>query len=101
MQTNGSLSNGLLGKHLSELRARSQRRKLLRQTVAFAFGLTLALLVLLTSGCATPLPLPSEPPIATSKPVPDKSPPSRSYSQQVQTFLEESQQKLTNGLTKP
>lgn len=78
-----------------------QQRRLLRRWLQIAFVLTLIALSVLLSGCATRLPVPCAPLPPISKPVPDRSLPSVSYSLQVQTFLEASQQKLTNGLSKP
>lgn len=80
------------------LKRRSQRRKMLRRWLLIAFVLMLLGLTLVLSGCATRSPGPSLPPTVISMPVPPKSPPSQSYSQQVQTFLDESAKRLTNGL---
>jgi hypothetical protein len=93
--------NGAVGKHLQMLKQRSAQRRLLRKWLLIAFVLMLLGSTVLLSGCATRLPVPCDPPIQTSKPVPDMSPPSVSYSQQVQNFLEESQKKLMSGQPKP
>ena len=81
------------------LQQRSHRRKRLRKLLLPVFVVMLLWLTLVLSGCATRSPAQSLPPTPTSKPVPDKSPPSVSYSQQVQNFLDESAKRLTSGLS--
>ena len=93
-------SNNPAVKHLLTLKQRSRQRKMLRRWLLIAFVLTLLGLTGLLSACATRSPAQSLPPTVISMPVPPKSPPSVSYSQQVQNFLEESQRKLESGLTK-
>ena len=80
------------------LKRRSQRRKMLRRWLLIAFVLMLLGLTLVLSACATRSVAQSLPPTVISMPVPPKSPPSQSFSQQVQTFLDESAKRLTNGL---
>jgi hypothetical protein len=86
---------------LLTLKQRTQLRSLLFRLLQTGLALTLIVLLALLSGCATRLPTPCEPLPSTSPPVPPKSPPSVSYSQQVQSFLDESAKRLTDGLTKP
>lgn len=93
--------NGAVGKHLLMLKQRSQRRKMLRKWLLIASGAMLLTLVVLMSGCATHSPTPCDPPTATSKPVPDKSIPSQSYSLNVQEWLEQWRLKLIAGQSKP
>ncbi len=94
------LNNPTVAK-LSMLRQRSHRRKMLRMWLLIAFVLMLLGLTGLLSACATRYPAQSLPHTVISMPVPPKSPPSVSFSQQVQNFLEESQRKLESGLPKP
>ena len=93
--------NGAVGKHLLMLRQRSRRRRMLRKLLLPVFVVMLMALVLLMSGCAAHSPKPCEPLPPILKPVPDKSAPSVSFLQQVQTFLEESRKKLIAGQSKP
>ena len=76
-------------KQLLMLKQRSHRRKMLRRWLLIAFVLMLLGLTGLLSGCATRSVAQSLPPTVISMPVPPKSPPLQSYSQQVQTFLAE------------
>ena len=95
---NWQLNNPTVAK-LSMLKQRSRQRKMLRRLLLIAFVLMLLGLTGLLSGCATRSVAQSLPPTAISMPVPPKSPPLQSFSQQVQTFLDESAKKLTSGLS--
>lgn len=89
--------NGQLGKHLSELRARSQRRKLLRESVMFVCGLILIVLVMLATGCASLPPPPCEPAKTLPMPAVQSSPPTIPWSQQAQDYFEKSRELLTSA----
>jgi hypothetical protein len=76
-------------------------RRLLRKwlwivTVVMLLGLTLQLVA-----CGTPLIGPCAPLPSISKPVPDRSPPSETYSAQWSKLVDESQKKVMSGLPKP
>lgn len=94
---NASPSNGQLGKHLSELRARSQRRKLLRESVMFVCGLILIVLVTLATGCASLPPPPCEPAKTLPMPAVQSLPPTIPWSQQAQDYFKKSLGLLTNA----
>lgn len=88
-------------KQLLMLKQRSRQRKMLRRLLLIGLSVTLLGLTLVLSACATPSPVPCDPLPPISKPVPDKSMPSVSYSLSVQTWLEQWRLKLMNGQTKP
>ncbi len=94
MHNSESPSLGQLGQHLSAIRRRSQQRKLLRQTVAFAIGLLLMVLAMLATGCASPPPPPSEPLEKTQPPALTQPLPSVSYSKQAQALIESWQKRV-------
>ena len=89
--------NGLQGLRLSEVCRRSRLRRLLRQTVMFAFGLILIVLVMLATGCASLPPPPCEPPKTLPMPAVQSLPPTTPWSQQVQDYFEKSLGLLTNA----
>ncbi len=90
-----SANNGQLGRLLSDLRARSHRRRIKRLYAMIALGLMLGLLVMLATGCASPPPLPPEPPTLPQIPVAASSMPTESFSMRAAKLFEKWQLILT------
>lgn len=90
-----SANNGQLGRQLRDIKRRSQQRKLLRQTVAFAIGLLLMVLLMLATGCASQPPLLCEPLPPTPLPALTQPLPLELYSTRQSENFKRWQQRVT------
>lgn len=96
-----SQHNGQLGRVLSELRARSYRRKMQRHAVALICAVMLMVLLALVAGCASPPPTPCEPQPKTPPPALHQPPSSVTYSAQLQQKLNDWRERLISGKAPP